>query len=513
MNRRSLPALFLVSLISQYLVPCAKADVLLVDGALLPGRVLFEHPNAPLLIVESLGRRTLQSIPLAEVQSYDKDGQTVQVNAPRALTDAEKERRSRNVLWGDQVGPGQIGRYATEEWEQAPILVWAHPGRSDNGTLPENWLDRTGRPLSESPWAMSVRQVRPGRDEGSIGVFNGDILLPRADQPYEAILDGAQHVFRHLTLEANATISTRYAILGNIWIKDGGRLNHLGTGSMGTLGGRGIRRVDINLTHLGHDKHLFARFDNYHDVPQPAFAYLPQLSHWMFADAGAGSLEIIGITRGAGDRMNYAGGEIIISTDSHFGNGDRAAAAIQPGATVVLLDGASFGNHLPIGGGSGGKQMASYGIAGTLMFGHPEKPLTRDLDFLSRFYPEEMIDPQGRTGDRAAGASIVLGESGSIVMHTSDPQKARVIFRPLPKEWMILRGEVQGEDFWAGDNRPTGIAAVFRGQTAFNGVQFDGFYKGGIVVDPEARARWQNVTFGPNNQAPPEELFRALHEE
>lgn len=499
-----LPAFLLAALLLPIL---ARAEVHLVDGAKLDGTVLFVHPNAPLLIVQGQGNRTLQSIPLKEVHSYTLNGSTIQANPRRDLTPEEKKRRERNSLSGDEVGPGQIGHYAKHDWSDAPILVWAKPGETGDGTQPENWLGRDGKPLTESPWKMDER-IEGRKNQGAIGIFEGDILLPHADKSYRVILERAQFVLRHLTIESGATFVTRYALLGNLWVKDGGNLINSGTGSMACLGGRAIRRVANNFEHLGHDNPIFLRFCNYHEAPAPAFAHLEAISHWVHIDAGAGSLEIIGVTRGAGDRCNYAGGTIIISENSHFGNGDRAAAAVQKEATVILLDGASFGNHFPVSGGSAGKRMGTYGISGTVMFGLPERPLTRDLVFGATLYPQDQIDAGGRTTDRAFGASYILGQSGRMITHIADPTRTKVIFRPHPREWMIRRGEPAGQDFWGRDDIPAGIAAVLHGTTEFNGVHFDGFYEEGIIVPPENRARWQNVTFGQNNLAPPDRLFR-----
>ena len=61
-----------------------------------------------------------------------------------------------------------------------------------------------------------------------------------------------------------------------------------------------------------------------------------------------------------------------------------------------------------------------------------------------------------------------------------------------------------------GREMPKGICAVFNGETDFDGVVFDGFYKGGIAVDPAARRKWKNVSFGDRNLGAPEELFRGL---
>ncbi len=496
-------ALFLSTTVSH------AGRMMLVDGTVIQGEVLFQHPNAPLLVLRSSANRTAQSLPLSLIHAFEREGKAQTVSPRRELTKEEKTMLQRNSLWGDDVGEGQIGNYAKQEWEKRPLLVWSKPGESGDATLAESWLDENGQALTAPPFAMDER-IERRKTQGALGHFDGDILLPAADEPYEAIAANGQFVFRHLTVEKGAVLATRYVVLGNVWVKDGGGMINSGTGSMGCFGGRAIGRVASNFAELGHDRHIFIRFCNYHDLAEPTFAYGEPISHWFHFDAGEGSLEIIGQTRGGADRVNYGGGTIIFSKNSHFGSGDRASAAVHEKATIILLDGASFGNHFALSGGSAGNRMGTYGIAGTLLFGTPEKPLTRDLYFGATYYPEELIDPKGRSTDRAFGASYILGETGKMVIHSADPSKARVVFRPHPREWQVSRGAPAGDEFWAKPDMPQGIAALFRGETDFNGVMFDGFYEGGILVDPKARAKWQNVSFGENNLAAPEQLFQDL---
>lgn len=218
----------------------------------------------------------------------------------------------------------------------------------------------------------------------------------------------------------------------------------------------------------------------------------------------------------------------MVSEDSFIGNGDRAATYIHPGSTCILLNGARLGHPSAITGGDTNKVLATYGIGGTLLFGTPEHPLTRDLVFDAALYRQDRIDPKASPSQRSFGASIVLGELGRMVVNSADPAKARVIFRarsrslpvneynlPNVNELAKFTNKVGRRDYapsaelWQDPRMPTGIAAVFLGQTDFNGVVFDGFYEGGIIVSPEARAKWKNVSFGDENLAKPEDLFVA----
>jgi hypothetical protein len=495
-----------------------SASVTLVDGTELPGEVLFEHPNAPLLIVRSPGNRTLQSVSLAEVHAYEIDGRKVTKNPLRELNAAERQAREHNGLWGDEAGPGQIGRYATETWESAPVMVWARPGESGDGLDHENWLDATGKVWTEDPWVREAAIDRRGRQQAEQGFFSGDILVPAADNSYEVLQAGNRDHLgsfdtRHLTIEANADYRVRYHVFGNLWVKDGARMGY-GT----QTGGLGSAKMN---------KHTFARFCNWHDTPhEPAWAYAPEISHWVWVDTGPdGSLEIIGKTGGPGDRFSLRVGTFIVSKDSAFRCGNRAGFFTAPGTTLVLLDGAMIASPDRIQGGSGGRTMGTYGIGGTILFGHPDKPLTRDLEFSACLYDMEKLNPLAMPSDRASGASWVFGPESRAVVHSSDPTTARVLFVPRSKE-MPLRGAGPREfhnrpngiytapqpEVWEHPDVPRGVIALFRGETDFDGVHFDGFYEGGILVDPAARARWRNVTFGDNNLAEPDKLFRPLEE-
>ncbi|MEX0653434.1 MAG: hypothetical protein WD534_06295 [Phycisphaeraceae bacterium] len=468
-----------------------------VDGEQTEAEVLFEHPEVDRLILRSPQQSTVQSLDLALVHAVTVDGETTRYHEPRELSDAEAEQLRRNGLWGDAVGEGQLGRYADESWQRKPLIVWRYPGQDGNAMQASNWLNERGEPLGESPWREPA-----GRGRNPEGAFDGDILLPAAGKPYGAIQPGhrdhlSAFAVRHITVEKNASYNIRYTIKGNLWIK---HLGHIGDGTQ--TGGLGSRETN---------KHTFARFSG--DRPGHGRAGAAgyglhtspdrgHISHWVRIDTGeTGSLEIIGDCGGASDRTSLQQGTLIVSTDSHLGNGPRASFYTEPDTTLVLLDGASIGcpdrvlrSH-----------RSTAGIAGTLMFGHPDKPLTRDLRFALTLYNRDQIDSTVSPSQRTTGASIVLGESGSMVIHSTDPTQARVIFCPPPEDAPYSNYAV-GERA-NGRPMPTGIAAVFRGQTDFNGVVFEGFHEGGIVVHSDARQRWQNVSFE-DNLAEPEQLFR-----
>lgn len=518
---RTLSALFLLCLAAP--APAGElATITLVDGDTLKAEFLFEHPNAPLVVLRSPQNRSVQSLPLAMIHTVEAEGEVKRYGERREFTEVERTTWQRNGAWPDMATNKQIGRYAGERWEARPVMVWAKPGATGNGLQAENWLDERGRPYGKGPWTRYAGEAGHVRGKPKYdGYFDGDVLIPSAAEPYAVVQPGNRdhlrgYKLRHLTVEANGSYQVRYHVQGNLWMKDGSQL------------GRGTQTGDFGAGEA--DKHTVARFCNSHEEPDPEFdrprwPYAPTVSHWMYVDTGPeGSLEIVGDTRGPGDRLYLTRGTLVVSEDSYLGNGNRAAYYARKGTRTILLDGARIGCPDRLLGGSRGKRGGTYAINGLLLFGTPDHPLTRDLPFGAALYPRDSMDKDGKSGARAYGAAYVLGESGRMEIHSADPTRARVIFRPRPlyapvSQYVIPRDlwkyiDRRGKTYyppdpalWDQPEIPDGLAAIFRGETDFNGVVFDGFYKGGIFVDPAQRKQWKNVSFGENNHAPPEELF------
>lgn len=488
----------------------ATDAIMLVDGTKLDCEVLFTHPNAPCLILRASDHSWVQSFPTSLVHAVAKDGKPTVMNPRRETTPDEKAALAADGLTATAVGKGQIAKYATEKWEEKPLIVWANPGESGNAMEGASWLDETGKPLAESPW-KEIKGAKGNGMKNDGGVFDGDVLLPGAAENYEAIQPGNRddlraQKLRHLTVEGNASYRIRYTVQGNLWVKQGGELGE------GTQTG-GLGSGDT-------EKHTVARFSYADTEMENAWASAHHISHWIGIDTGArGSLEIIGLCGGASDRLTFLRGILILSEDSYIGNGNRGSFYTEEGTTTILLDGARVGNPDPMVSGDRG----TYGIAGTLMFGTPEHPLTRDLDFGGAYYKLENLNTAAKPSQRTSGASFVLGETGKMVVHSADPQKARVLFQPRSKKlpvdqyvvdrktglWEYLKkNQPPAKEFWDSELTPDGLMAVFLGETDFNGVHFDGFYEGGIVVKSGDRSRWKNVTFGKNNLAEPDKLFR-----
>jgi hypothetical protein len=491
-------------------VPTGRGTVQFVDGKTTRCEVLFKHPNCNRLVVRSPGGGTVQTLDLTQVHRIAAGEDAATVNPKRALTAAEAALRRANGLWGDEAGRGQIGRYAKQQWESKPLIVWAHPGRGGQFDKAANWLDERGEVCQASPWrkdtvAERKRRDRRGRARPETGEFDGDVLLPAAEQQYAVDQPGNRdHLgafrLRHLTVEAGASYDVRYAIRGNLWMKDGSML------------GRGTQTGGLGGGEDGWD--TFARFCG-RRWPDRKSAQRKRpggkgesewiaISHWVWIDTGAdGSLEVIGKSGGPGDRLTLKRGTLIVSEDSYIGNGNRGCYYCMPGTTTMLLDGAGVGcRHKIISRGR-----STYGIAGALLLGTPEHPLTRDLRIPCCLFNLEDLTGEPKLGQRTSGASFVLGKTGSITVHSSDPKTARAVFCPVPAG--NPHSQYVMPPYAKGREMPTGITAVFAGKTDLNGVVFEGFYKGGILAAPSARRAWRNVAFGAN-LAEGEEIFAPL---
>jgi len=440
--------------------------VTFVDGESTRCEILLEHAGR--LVVRALDHSHAQSFDLATVHAVGVEGQPRrELNPRRELTDAERAARAAGPLWGNEVEEGRLGRYAEQAWEQGRLLIWREPGTSGSGLLGANWIDERGLPVFDT---MAERPE------------NTDLLLPAAAQAYEVFGvpsagDGEPtRRLRHLTVEANAFYNIAYWIGGNLWVKRGGNLRGWQIGGLGS--------GDADESH-----HTFARFES-----------KIGLGHWCQIDTGEqGSLEVIGPCRGPADRVTLQRGTLIISRDSWLGDGVRSSFYTQPETTLILLQNAVAGSHRAY---SSNHRYATLGIGGTLMIGTPEMPITADMTLPLQVYPRDNIEPGASPSERTSGASLVIGETGRLEVHNADPANITVTF--------TRREPGEEEKGWKEHkNAPDGLAAVMRGEVHLKGVEFNGFYEGGIIVEPEQRADWEHIRFGPDNFAEPEQLFRA----
>ena len=110
-----------------------------------------------------------------------------------------------------------------------------------------------------------------------------------------------------------------------------------------------------------------------------------------------------------------------------------------------------------------------------------------------------MINRQAGGHARTAGVSLLVTEQGRLIMHSADPTKARVVFKMYDTEKAKERGKKYGN--------PDGIVLDFLGKAELNGVVFDNILEGGIMVTPEQKATWQNVSYGQHNLTEPAKLY------
>ncbi|NQT85562.1 hypothetical protein HQ560_02285 [bacterium] len=220
------------------------------------------------------------------------------------------------------------------------------------------------------------------------------------------------------------------------------------------------------------------------------------LSQWGCYQTGpGGTLEIIGKNH-VNDQFRIAGeGTLIMSEGSYLSPALRACFAIQPAATVVLLQDACISVETTA------KQLgkASVWVGGTLMIGTPERPITRDMLFPVTGIEEQHIIRKPAGGIRTPGVSFLLGQEGRLAMHTVDPTKARLVFKMHDSDKAKAAGKKYGN--------PKGTVLAFFGKAELNGVVFDNVLPGGIMAPPATRKTWKNIFYGENNLAEPEKLY------
>ncbi len=460
--------------------PGGWGTVEFVDGLKSECKILY--PLGHRLIVRSKGNRICQSLDLDGVHAVEIDGRRTEYHPPRALTSEEQKLRQVNALWADVPGKGQIGNYGTQDWPQRPLMVWRRPGKAGSRFVAANWLDETGRPYFEAPIGVDL-----GPESAE-----ADILLPTADTYYQVVGDRPQWRIRHMTIENNVHFFLTYNIGGNVWMKDGSGMQAPWFGKY-TNDKSGVHRF------LRYDGMRIRRPDKTGTAPQRLDAKDCTTSQWGCYQTGPeGTLELIGTNR-VNDQFRIAGeGTLIISEGSYLAPGPRACFAIQPEATVVLLQDARI--SLETTATQLGK--ASVWVGGTLMIGTPERLITRDMLFPVTGIEEEFIIRNPAGNIRTPGVSFLLGEEGRLVMHTVDPTKARLVFKMHDSE----RAREQGKRW--GD--PEGIVLDFAGEAELNGVVFDNVLEEGLMVSPEQRAKWKNVFFGEHNLAEPDKLYYDL---
>jgi len=343
--------------------------------------------------------------------------------------------------------------FSQEQWPKGRVLVW----RLTSGRVrvdmsdPAHWLEE-GKPATRPP------------DEQT------DIVLPSPPNGKKYHVSGKQGcTARHMTVQAGVSSFLKSIVIhGNLWIKKGSFFH--------AIQPRGA-------------KNTFMRNDD----PEPNKI----ANKIAFNKPPDRSTEWIGGWK-TGDELDLFSGTFIVGPDSTFMPGDRSTQHVYPNAKLVLLSGATFhkrGNQY---------HLHDVEIEGAVLAGTPARPLTKDAVLGLSFKAKGKGDAHhSRPGDKG----LILYRPGRIAVHSTDPEKARLVFKwhRMPVQSFGFKGEGEPAEIKV---MPHGIDFVLLGRTDFNGVEFQDTLAGGIrMPDPSARENWKHVTFGKGNFAQPAELF------
>jgi hypothetical protein len=283
---------------------------------------------------------------------------------------------------------------------------------------------------------------------------------------------------RHLTVEpgARVPVTVKLRPMGNIWVKEGSYLTQL-------------------VVEIEGDRDVFLRNDNL-DWRSDRAQFANKI---VFNKAIGSSLEVVGTIR-TGDELVFLKGTTIVGPDALLVPGNRSSQPIYPEARLVLMSGAHYHKR--------GNQPYSVDtvVSGVLQAGTPERPLTRDATIGLSFKAkgDAKLVPEAFKPGSPSDYGLVVNPKGSLLVHSADPQKARLVFT-----WNGLSSHLHKNP-----DKPDPVARhvdlVLQGQVSLAGVHFDRIRTGGILIaDPAMRSRGI-ITFGEGNQSRPDELFKVL---
>jgi hypothetical protein len=417
---------------------------------------------------------------------------------------AHAPRFDDKALWPQLTGKE---KYLQQQWPQARVLVWGHPGQSArfhpkriglDPTDPKNWIE-----YASADDAVAGRNGKPC--ENLLLDGNTDMVFPASDTPYSVGFrdTNVRETCRHLTVERNAGfIGDGRTIHGNVWVKKDGQVAvQGGTTMVGTA-------------------HTFFRNDNYGaDCSQ----------YFIFGkDQPDQSVEFLGFAS-SGDEWKLNRGTVIIGPDSVMQPGRAAEPFITKDGTLVLLDGAYWGKWCNEFAASVDLRVTG----GLVQAGLPDRPLTRDcwLAFSFRNWADLDLSkwPSKRLGKQIVGG---IFEQGATIRTVAAPgSKATLIMTRFDLETARWRGNGYFHSIgtWHttdpkyrglfGDpefmkvftSKPFKTVIFIAKGTTIDGLRFDEFPPGGIMMqEPSERAGWKNVTYGPNNMGSPDELVKQL---
>ncbi len=398
------------------------------------------------------------------------------------------------MLGGKEFFPG-------ESWTKARTLVWAKPGVN-------------GVPKARNATDLLVTDVKNWSENGKPATAlwdeDCDLVLPAAGATYELSFRdcGTRQAYRHITVGRNAQFTgggdgVGRQIFGNVWIKRGGAI-----GSQGATG------------FLGK-QHVFYRNDN-DDHGNDS-------QYYIFGKTENRSIEFIG-NAATGDEFKVEGCTVIVGQDSRLTPGRDATPEITKGGTLVLMDGAFFGNWID------NFQQVDLTVNGNVWGGLPERPLTRNCVWAVGYKNHTQAaftSQQGTTThyDRVVSVRLTPGSSmkshmavgkktGHLVLTSMGEQVGNLAGRSLPGDWTYGFEKGKADKYpdrleryaWF-DHLPRGIDVAIESDVAVANVEFDHLRKGGLLLaDPAVLTTWSGVTFGKHNHAPAPELPAKLPE-
>jgi hypothetical protein len=486
------------------LEPCT---IELVDGTKVEGQLAVQFDMPDHLIVYSPRLATVRSFLKDHVHAVTVAGEREELNPKRELTGEDRQLLGQ-VRWPDEPpAKGFKPAYTTQKWDKPTrLLVWAQPGKSGRYGVTGNWLEN-GRPLKRIPRTENLehpggeicghdRLIRP-KVSGDFGP-DTDILVPCfAGKRYH--IRGSAHwkpgefMTRHITVESNALFQHNLdGGFGNFWVAPAGSFNG---------GGNAIFRGS---------KHTFL----FNGLPRSATGPVVDATKleakslarkWVLRkDDPNASMEIIG-SAGSGDETHVMRGRLILADNSVMLFGARCIFHVYKGAILQLQSGSVFSMRAEC------TYRPDMRVLGTLQAGSPERPIESDV-FIGLGFKDRADAMQHKYHGKAIKYALIVQREAQLRVFSKDPSKARLVFahhgllgdgeEGTPKE------DKQPDKYRIYMGLPRLIGAVFLNDPQLDGVVFDDFHKGGILLgDPDVRSKWKNVVFGPGNEGKPEDLI------
>ncbi len=401
-------------------------------------------------------------------------------------------------VWPNLSGPEA---FTGQKWPEPRVMVWAHPGEGVGGRE------------SRDPWDPENWLLNGEHPDQVVFDENTDLLLPDSDEPYSMNFLGGSFDwntmnYRHVTVGRNATMRANGAVFhGNVWIKEGGEVYH----SHGSAFPGGAH------TFFRHDGGL---------EEDPKSGQFGQFLFVRKSDPQT-SLEMIGFLSTL-DRVAVESGTLIVGQDSRFLAGRNVTMVINEGATVALMDGARLGKWVNQLG------QVDMTVLGNLYGGLPGRPLTRaahvGLSYQNvtgvLFFDRLEIPGEGTLRNSAMErrvASLVVDSTGVLksfpatadgLLHlgwsgidakdwhlSGDGGYSQWIATMSPEDRAYLEQQLEAI--------PQKVTALFREGAQVDGVVFDDFHAGGILVEKQAMVEnWRGMQYGEKSEAEGPALVR-----